>query len=484
MNLPLYTAAEVRALERRLAAEALPPSVLMQRAGAALDAQIRSQWPEARRVLVLCGGGNNGGDGYVLARLLRERGIEVTVIATAEARATEAAGAAAAWREAGGEMGRWRPQAPLPDVDLVVDALLGIGLSRAPDSDLATLIDAVNRRATPILAVDLPSGLDADSGHAPGAVIVATRTLCLLARKRGLYTGRARDVTGAVAFDALGVDDQGLGEVARLLDRRDLSRLLPPRRPGTHKGEQGHVLVLGGDTGMSGAVRLAGQAALRTGAGWVSIGSRPEHVAIIASAQPELMVHGIDASAGLDPLLQRADALALGPGLGQGTWSRELFEAALAADLPMVIDADALNLLGQAPRKLPRTCILTPHPGEAARLLDCSVREIESDRYAAVRALAERYACTVVLKGAGTLVDDGRRVRVCPYGNPGMASAGMGDALTGTVAALLAQHLEVLDAACAGVLAHALAGDRAAGLLPRGLLASDLIAQVREVVNP
>ncbi|MFB9068553.1 NAD(P)H-hydrate dehydratase [Pseudofulvimonas gallinarii] len=484
MNLSLYTAAEVRALERRLADEGLPPSVLMQRAGAAIAAQVHSQWPQARRVLVLAGGGNNGGDGYVSARLLRERGIEVTVIATAEAKAPEAAEAAAAWRAAGGQVRRWRSQAPLPEADLVVDALLGIGLARALDGDLAALVGVVNRSAVPVLSVDLPSGLDADSGHAPGAVIAATRTLCLLARKRGLHTGRARDVTGVVAFDGLGVEGPQDGDAARLLDPADLSRLLPPRRPGTHKGEQGHVLVLGGDSGMSGAVRLAGQAALRAGAGWVSIGSRSAHVSTIASGQPELMVHGIDATDALEPVLRRADVLAPGPGLGQGAWSRALFEAALAADRPMVIDADALNLLAQAPRKLSHTCILTPHPGEAARLLESSVRDIESDRYATARALADRYACTVVLKGAGTLVDDGRRVRVCPFGNPGMASAGMGDALTGTIAALLAQGLAAFDAACAGVLAHALAGDRAAAASPRGLLASDLIAQLREVVNP
>lgn len=485
MSVPLYRAADVRALESRLARQqGLPPSLLMQRAGAALLQQLRCHWPEARRVLVLAGTGNNGGDGYVLARLLREAGLDCTLVATAPPRAAEACDAALAWQAAGGETQVHDRDTALPAADVLVDALFGIGLTRAPERHVASLIEAINAARAPVLAVDVPSGLDGGSGHAPGAVVAATRTLCLLARKRGLFTGKARDVTGEVSFDALGVaiDDEPTGVL--LLDHTDLAARLPARQVTAHKGDHGHVLVLGGDAGMSGAVRLAGAAALRAGAGWVSIGSRAEHVALVAGGHPELMVHAIEEPAALRSLRQRADVIALGPGLGQGDWSREVFAAALLDDQPMVLDADALNLLAQQPRPLGAQRIITPHPGEAARLLQVDTAAIGSDRFGAVRELARRYACVAILKGAGTLIDDGEHTWVCPFGNPGMASAGMGDALTGIVAALLAQGLTPMDAACVGVIAHARAGDRAAGERPRGLLASDLIDQVRAELNP
>lgn len=485
MSDPLFRAADVRELEARLAAGCdLPPSLLMQRAGAALLNQVRCHWPEARRVLVLVGTGNNGGDGYVLARLLRERGVQAWVLAMGPARAPEAIDAAGHWQQSGGVTQWWDSALPLPSADLIVDALFGIGLTRAPDAGVAALIEAVNAADAPVLSVDLPSGLDADSGHAPGPVVRAARTLCLLARKRGLYTGRARDEIGTLAFDDLRTPRDAVDAEVRLLDRDDLRTRLPRRRPGTHKGEQGHALVIGGDTGMSGAVRLAGLAALRAGAGWVSAASHSDHVALIAAGRPELMVHGVEDAGALAPLLQRADVLALGPGLGQGDWSQAMFEASLASDRLAVMDADALNLLARKPHELGRHRVITPHPGEAARLLAVDTAAIEADRFAAVRELARRYACVAVLKGAGTLIDDGERTWVCPFGNPGMASAGMGDALTGIIAALLGQGVAPVDAACAGVLAHALAGDRAAGSTPRGLIASDVIDQLRAVLTP
>lgn len=486
MDRPLYRTAGVRELEARLGEEhGLGPALLMQRAGAALFAQVRCHWPRARNVLVLAGSGNNGGDGYVLARLLHGHGAEVQVLAPAPARAGEAVAAARAWHEAGGRTQVWEEGTPLPEADLLVDALLGIGLSRAPDTRMAALIAAINAHPAPVLAVDVPSGLDADTGHAPGAVVRADRTLCLLARKRGLYTGDARDVTGVVAFDDLQAPVDGIvAAQADLLDRADLAAVLPRRRPNTHKGEQGHVLVVGGDLGMSGAVRLAGLAALRSGAGLVSVATRAEHAGVVAGCQPELMVHGVEDAGALATLLRRASVLAVGPGLGQGEWGRTMLDAVLASDLPAVVDADALNLLAQQPRRLGHHRIITPHPGEAARLLSVDNAAIAGDRYGAGRALADRYGCITVLKGAGSLVDDGTSTAVCPYGNPGMASGGMGDVLTGIIAALLGQGLSPRQAARAGVLAHALAGDLAAGDMPRSLIATDLVAQLRPVLNP
>lgn len=490
MAAKLYTAAEIYTLEADLARQrALSPAVLMQRAGGALLRCVRANWPEAKRILIVAGSGNNGGDGYVLAKLLRERiGCDATVVALAQAKADPARDAAQAWREAGGEIRRWEPGEALPQTDLIVDALFGVGLSRGLESAAAELVEAMNGRDVPVLAVDLPSGLDADSGSAEGAVVRATRTLCLLAHKRGLYTGRAIDCVGSVSFDALETDvsEPAKGEAVpcQLLGRGDLVSRLPTRRRGAHKGDHGHALIVGGDAGMVGAARIAGHAALRSGAGWVSVATRAAHADLLSVGRPELMAHGVEDALALIPLLERATAIALGPGMGQGPWATALLDAVMAFGKPMVIDADALNLLAKTPQALHREVVITPHPGEAARLLGCTAGEIESDRFAAARHLAQRYSAIVVLKGAGSLIDDGERCFVCPYGNPGMASGGSGDALTGVILALMAQGLRPIDAAVAGVLAHALAGDAAAVKGERGLVAGDLIEHLRSVLNP
>lgn len=487
MTAALHTAAQVRTLEAALQARhGLDPATLMARAGAAVLRHLRAAWPQARRVLVVAGTGNNGGDGYELALGLVRAGLAVDVVALAPSRAPVAQAAATRWREAGGSVQAWRPGTSLPAADVVVDALFGIGLVRAPEAAAAALIEAINDQPAPVLAIDVASGLDADRGSAPGACVRAQRTVSLLARKRGLYTGVAVDHCGHLAFDDLGCD--GLAPApaeggCALLAAGELRDTLPARRRGAHKGEHGFALLVGGDEGMSGAVRLAGHAALRTGAGWVALATRAGHAATVALERAELMVHGIEDAPALAPLLARADAVAIGPGLGQGRWGQALLAAALAVPAPLVLDADALNLLARAPRTLAANRVITPHPGEAARLLGLAdAGAVEADRFAAARTLAQRCAAVVVLKGAGTIVDDGERAWVCPHGNPGMASAGMGDALTGVVVALLAQGLSPAAAARTGVLVHALAGDAAARAGERGLLAGDLIAQLRGVL--
>lgn len=265
----------------------------------------------------------------------------------------------------------------------------------------------------------------------------------------------------------------------------ELAAVLPPRPADAHKGLFGHVLVVGGNHGMAGAARLAGEAVLRSGAGRVTLATRPEHAALITAARPELMAAGVSGASELAPLLARATCCVVGPGLGQDAWAAGLLEAVLAAGLPTVLDADALNLLAVKPLPLPAAAILTPHPGEAGRLLGCDATAIQADRLAAVQQLAARYRTVAVLKGAGTLVaGPDEEPTVCPYGNPGMATAGMGDVLAGLIGALLAQGLAPVAAARAGVLAHALAGDLAAGSQPRGLLAGDVLARLRAVLNP
>jgi len=254
--------------------------------------------------------------------------------------------------------------------------------------------------------------------------------------------------------------------------------------PTANKGNYGHVLVIGGGQGMAGAVHLAGAAALRAGAGLVSVATHAEHVGALNAGRPELMAHGVDGPQALRPLLERADTLALGPGLGQSAWSHALWLTALDARKPLVLDADGLNLLAKEPRRFTAPTVLTPHPGEAARLLGRSVEAVERDRFAAARELAARFDAVVVLKGAGSLVaDPNGRLDVCPWGNPGMASGGMGDLLTGIVAAMLAQGCDAWQAARLGVGLHARAGDLAACEGERGLLASDLLLPLRRLGN-
>jgi NAD(P)H-hydrate epimerase len=304
--------------------------------------------------------------------------------------------------------------------------------------------------------------------------------------KRGLFTADANDVCGVRELSLLDLPPrafEGIDADARLLDG-SIGRLLPPRSANVNKSSFGHVLVLGGDEGFGGAVRLAGEAALRCGAGLVSVATRREHVMAVNAARPDLMARGIDDAIALEPLLDRACVIAAGPGLGQHDWGRALLAAVFTTSKTMVVDADALNLLAQAPQPLSGSAVLTPHPGEAARLLGCDVATVQRDRFAAVRQLAARYAAVVVLKGAGSLVaDPAGRVAVCPWGNPGMASAGMGDVLTGVIAALLAQGLDAWDAARLGVALHSRAGDIAAADAPRGLVAGDLLPVLRRLAN-
>jgi NAD(P)H-hydrate epimerase len=264
-----------------------------------------------------------------------------------------------------------------------------------------------------------------------------------------------------------------------------LAAWLPPRPRDSHKGENGHVLCIGGDHGSGGAIALCAQAALRTGAGLVSVATRAEHVAALLARQPEAMAHAAESTHELLRLLARADVVAIGPGLGPGEWGRAMHATALAAAKPLVLDADALNLLAASPRDLPSDAILTPHPGEAARLLGSDTAAVQADRPGAAQALVERYGAVVVLKGAGSIVAaPGHVARIVEAGNPGMATGGMGDLLTGVIAALRAQGLPAFDAAACGALLHAHAGDLASGDGMRGMLPSDLLPYLRVCANP
>lgn len=481
----LYTAAQTRALDRCLIDAGTPGGELMQRAAHACWRTVRRRWPQAGELTVLAGRGNNAGDGYWIAVLAQRAGWAVRVLTVGDPQALqgEAAQAHAEAVRAGVPVVPWTVADELPGV--VVDALLGTGLSGAVRPPYAEAIRALNARARPVLAVDIPSGLCADTGHALGEAVRAEVTVTFIGLKLGLFTGDGPDLTGELVFDDLQGDAAALTAVppvARRLDGAALPRLAP--RPRTaHKGRFGQVLVIGGDLGTGGAALLAAEAALRGGAGLVSLATRPAHVTAALVRCPEVMCHGVESTYNLGALAERATVLVLGPGLGQGPWGRALLSLAAQRAVPQVWDADALNLLAAGQVALPARCVMTPHPGEAARLLGCAVAEVQADRPGAARRLAERYRCVVLLKGAGTLIadPDGRLV-VCDRGHPAMAGAGLGDVLAGLLGALLAQGLEPFAAAALGAWLHAMAGERAAGR-GRGLVASELLAHVRDVLE-
>lgn len=461
--------------------------MLMQRAGQAAWQCLLQHWPQARRIVVACGPGNNGGDGYVLARLARQSGRDVCVLhLPADAPRTPLAQRACTdYLAIGGRVEL--STACLEDAELVVDALFGIGLARAPEAGVVALIDAINATGLPVLALDAPSGADADTGAVPSVAVRAHCTLQFIVAHGGLATGDALEYTGQRLLAGLEVPASAYAGVqarAWLWNAETLPALLPPRRANTHKGESGHVLCVGGNHGSGGAVLLCAEAALRSGAGLCSVATRAPHVAPLLARCPEAMVHGVEQAFELQPLLARADVVALGPGLGQDDWAQRLWLAALESGKPLVVDADALNLLAMQPRPLPQA-VLTPHPGEAARLLGVDTATIQRDRFAAAAEIAARFSVVAVLKGAGTVVAaPGQVSRVVAAGNPGMAVGGMGDLLTGVIAALLAQGLSPFDAASAGALLHGMAGDAAALHGQRGLLPRDLLPHLRTLANP
>ena len=490
MSLPvaLYSVAQVREIDARAIAAGTPGYTLMERAGQGALRVLRSRWPTAQRIAVVCGGGNNGGDGYVLARLLRAAGLAVTTLAAVDPAQLkgDARRAHDDLLAAGLPVTRFDAAALAP-VEVVVDALLGIGAQLPLRPAAAAVAQAMNDCGHPVLSIDVPSGLDADRGAATEAVR-ADATVTFIALKTGLFVGDGPEYAGRLYFDSLGVDPPSDRPRLQRLTDGDIGQALPPRPRNAHKASFGRVLIIGGGAGMPGAVRLAGEAALSVGAGLVTVASLPEHLAAIVGPRPELMFQALPNADPLRALLQQADVVAIGPGLGRTAWSRDLLDAVLAhrpAGQPLILDADALNLLATMPS--PQRCedwILTPHPGEAGRLLGLTASEVQANRLAALEQLASRRGGVVVLKGAGTLIASPCTVpSLCERGNPGMAIPGMGDVLTGAIAGILAQCRDAGLATRAAVMAHAAAGDQLARGGERGLLAGDVARELRHWVN-
>lgn len=462
------------------------PWELMLRAGESAFRCVRKYWPQAQRIDVYCGSGNNGGDGYVLALLAQQHGLDVRIIYLEESKSFPATQARAACEAAHVPMHAFvetNPDWP----DLIVDALLGIGIKDELRTPYTSAINHINQTGKPVLAIDVPTGVNADTGNVQTVAVQASKTLTFIALKSGLLTGPATNFCGDVILDDLNLPTELFAQVApaaELMNWQELRQYLPPRAKNSNKGSFGHVLVVGGNLGMPGAVRMAGEAAARVGAGLVTLATRPEHAAVIASQRPELLCYGINSAADLEPLLARAKVLVIGPGLGQDAWAQQLWELLLSQTQLKIMDADALNLLAVHPKSA-QNWILTPHPGEAARLLQCSVDSIQQDRFSACQKIQQRYGGVVVLKGAGSLVQrPGKIPLICRAGNPGMASAGMGDVLSGILGGLLAQGLSVNQAAAFGVMLHSMAADKVAQKQgERGMLACDLMPELTKLIN-
>lgn len=479
----VYTADECRELDRVAIEEHdIPGFTLMQRAGAFVFTTIQDRWPGIRSLLVVAGSGNNAGDGYVVATLAHRAGINTTVHRVGAAKRLRG-DALLAWEQLQQHDITFVDEPT--SADIVVDSLLGTGAQGTLSSDYENTIAQINNSQAPIVAVDVPSGVDASSGGLLTENPVNAELTCMfIGAKLGLFTGPGLQYRGDLVFTDLGVPPDIYQNVSGvpLLDTTSKRPVLPPRDALAHKYQFGHVVFVGGDHGMGGTAILAAEAALRTGAGLVTVLTRNQNVPAVLARRPEVMVVGIDESTDISSYLARADVLAIGPGLGQSSWGRTLLQAVLAHQPECcVLDAEALRILKTQQWKVPAGCILTPHPGEAAFMSSASTSEVQADRPKFVKALSREHGCTVILKGPGTLIaSQGRLCSVSQFINGSLATAGSGDVLTGIAAAAYARCRSPIQAAEVAVSLHGAAGARAVRENPdQSLIASDLLASIR-----
>ncbi len=510
----LYNAEQTRELDRLAIAQSdITGFALMQRAGLSLYQLIQREWPSATNIVIFCGCGNNGGDGLVLAALAKQDSLQPIVfmagsreaVSQMQGEAREAyqlavsAGVSIQYVQGNpDDVGTLAINEALNiecvnRVDLIVDALLGTGLKGDVRTDSQQVIRLINDSTVDVISVDVPSGVCSDSGKILGAAVKATKTLSFIGMKQGLMTHDGLALRGELFLDTLGIDEfvyQQVPSSISIIDSSLVYRSLPPRPVNSHKGSNGHLLVVAGGEGMAGAGLMASEAALHVGAGLVTLATLPEHVGAANVRCPEVMAIGIHDAKQLDALLTAADVLLVGPGLGQTAWAESMLQRVLrhaeAEGKPVLVDADALNLIARSsvqPQLSNR--VMTPHPGEAARLLSCTTGEVQADRYTAVKKLQDLYGGTVMLKGAGSIVTDGKSTRLCQFGNPGMATGGMGDVLSGVIAGLAVQGLSLFDATAVGVQIHAQAADTEANQRgQRGLRATALFNHLGKLCNP
>jgi len=461
---------------------------LMSRAAEGALNYLQALWPDASSICIIAGAGNNAGDGYYLARLAIERGmLAVIYYLTPPEQLTGAA--AWAYHQAQDAQIVMMDFADVDvlEADVIVDAILGIGLDRPLEGAYSEAVTRINDNLIPVLSLDIPTGICSKTGNVLGNAVIADATVTFIGVKSGLMTGKALDHIGELFCDDLNLPIEIFLQVDAYALQIRYDMILDqfePRLKNSHKGDNGHVVIVGGDYGMAGAVSLAANAALRSGAGLVTVVTRAEHIPAIVGFRPEIMAIASE-HVDWEQLLARADVIVIGCGLGRSKWSEQMFTHASAADKPLVIDADGLHFLKQA--KLHKDMIITPHPGEAANLLDCDTATIQADRYQALKSLKQKYpSALAVLKGAGSLIlDENDTFLICSAGNPGMSSAGMGDVLTGLVAGLWAQEHDQGTALEMAVIIHALAGDFIAlERGERGMIATDLLTIIQQLVNP
>ncbi len=487
----VFAVATIREIENKwIAAKTVTANELMHRAGAAALVALNQYFAAAKKIMIIAGGGNNGGDGYVLATLLHKKAIDVSVFYVGELNDLPAAAADAykACEHAGVSIQPFSSDISFAEVDLIVDAICGIGLQTPLRKELITVLEKIEKSQLPVLAIDIPTGVHADTGCVLGKAIQATVTITFIGLKLGLLTGKGIGLAGKVILANLDIPPELLEAMppsAFIINENITQETLPKRSRDWHKGLSGHVLIVGGDVGMSGACQLAAMAALRVGAGLVSVAMHPKCAKRISGFMPEVMCHGIDDMAKLQSLLAKATVIVIGPGLGQSDWSHEIWQEIMKQPHPKVVDADGLNWLAKNPIKHDNW-LLTPHPLEAARLLNQEkANTIVEDRPGSVMRLQKQYGGVAILKGAGSLVAaENELLRVCIRGNPGMSTAGMGDVLSGVLGGLLAQGATLFAAAKLGVYIHAVAGDLATlNGGERGMIASDVMPYLHQLVN-
>lgn len=488
----LYTAEQVRQLDHIAIHQfGIDGFELMSRAAKACFEAICQTWPNLSSMQVFCGGGNNGGDGYLIAKLAHNHNIKVSVQSLKDPihLKGDAHKAWLACDEAGVFIKDYDPATPLT-ADVIVDAMLGTGLSSEVQGQYLEVVNRINGYDKAVFAVDIPSGLCANTGQPLGAAVKADLTVSLIGLKQGLFTGLAADYCGELRFDRLGVPDDVFGEIApscEIINRQACQSVIPRRQRTAHKGHHGHVLLVGGNYGMPGAIIMAAEAAMYSGAGLVSVATREEHLNTLSIRRPEVMAHAVHDASVLKKLVKGKDVIVIGPGLGRDDWALSLLKEVLVADCALVMDADALNLISEYPqlhhpRKFPM--ILTPHPGEAARLLNTDTMDIQQDRFNAVLSCCKTFDAITLLKGSGTLISNGHETALCNAGNPGMAVGGMGDILSGLTGALLVQNIEPFKAAQLAAWIHASAADHlVANQGEIGLLATELLPEIRQLIN-
>jgi hydroxyethylthiazole kinase-like uncharacterized protein yjeF len=459
---------------------------LMDRAAAAAFKAVKQHWPDAKSVAVFCGAGNNGGDAYLLAKLCLQEGMQVSVFTIGGKCKTEVAQKAQTeWLSVGDAPKEFNQE--IITADLIIDGILGTGLKSKVDKAYTKVIDAINSVNKPILSLDIPSGLDGDTGVSLGPTVKASATITFITIKTGLIQNEGYNHTGKLLFDNLGVPAEVYSKVAaslKCISYESLKPIFPNRKQNCHKGTNGHVCVIGGGSlGFSGAVCLASEAALRSGSGVVSCIIPECSLPLMSRLPAEVMCHAAESADDVSDVLEKIQVIVFGPGLGQSTWSKKIFSKMLTMPHNRIIDADGLNLLAKTP-KYCDTWILTPHPREAARLLNISVEEVQADRISSVKQIQSKYGGTIVLKGAGTLIATKDDVVIFPKAVPSLATAGTGDVLSGIIGALLAQGVSTTQAAYIGVVVHSSAGMLEQSLGALGMLASDLFLHIRSLLNP